>query len=74
MEALNTGRKDEERIKVRQSKYLNNLIEQDHRNIVSMKPMPFAYSVEGERSFPAFFKGIVACCKKNYVMPPLFQG
>lgn len=30
---LNAGREDDECIKVRQSKYLNNLIEQDHRNI-----------------------------------------
>ncbi|QLH61949.1 IS6 family transposase [Serratia symbiotica] len=30
---LNTGKPDEESITVRQSKYLNNLVEQDHRNI-----------------------------------------
>lgn len=30
---LNTGKPDEETITVRQSKYLNNLVEQDHRNI-----------------------------------------
>ncbi len=30
---LNTGKPDEETITVRQSKYLNNLIEQDHLNI-----------------------------------------
>ncbi|VEI19998.1 Integrase core domain [Serratia plymuthica] len=30
---LNTGREDDECIKVRQRKYLNNLVEQDHRNI-----------------------------------------
>ena len=30
---LNAGKPDEETITVRQSKYLNNLIEQDHRNI-----------------------------------------
>jgi len=30
---LNAGKEKEERITVRQSKYLNNLIEQDHRNI-----------------------------------------
>lgn len=30
---LNGGKPDEETITVRQSKYLNNLIEQDHRNI-----------------------------------------
>ena len=30
---LNTGKPDEETITIRQSKYLNNLIEQDHRNI-----------------------------------------
>lgn len=30
---LNAGKSDEETITVRQSKYLNNLIEQDHRNI-----------------------------------------
>lgn len=31
--ALNGGKPDEEIITVRQSKYLNNLVEQDHRNI-----------------------------------------
>lgn len=31
--ALNAGKPDEETITVRQSKYLNNLVEQDHRNI-----------------------------------------
>lgn len=31
--ALNAGKPDEETIVVRQSKYLNNLMEQDHRNI-----------------------------------------
>ncbi|WP_145563169.1 DDE-type integrase/transposase/recombinase, partial [Yersinia aldovae] len=30
---LNADKPDEEAITVRQSKYLNNLIEQDHRNI-----------------------------------------
>lgn len=30
---LNAGREKEERIAIRQSKYLNNLVEQDHRNI-----------------------------------------
>ncbi|MFC0139332.1 IS6 family transposase [Erwinia mallotivora] len=30
---LNAGKPDEETITVRQSKYLNNLVEQDHRNI-----------------------------------------
>ena len=30
---LNAGREDDECIKVRQNKYLNNLVEQDHRNI-----------------------------------------
>lgn len=30
---LNTGKFDEETIAIRQSKYLNNLVEQDHRNI-----------------------------------------
>ncbi len=30
---LNTGKSADESIRVRQSKYLNNLIEQDHRNI-----------------------------------------
>ncbi|AIA46969.1 ISYps1 transposase [Serratia sp. FS14] len=30
---LNVGKPDEETITVRQSKYLNNLVEQDHRNI-----------------------------------------
>ena len=30
---LNTGREKDDCIKVRQSKYLNNLVEQDHRNI-----------------------------------------
>lgn len=30
---LNAGKPEEEAIRVRQSKYLNNLIEQDHRNI-----------------------------------------
>jgi transposase-like protein len=30
---LNAGREDDKCIKVRQSKYLNNLVEQDHRNI-----------------------------------------
>jgi putative transposase len=30
---LNTGKSDEETITIRQNKYLNNLIEQDHRNI-----------------------------------------
>jgi transposase-like protein len=30
---LNAGRADEETITIRQSKYLNNLVEQDHRNI-----------------------------------------
>ncbi|WP_240116277.1 IS6 family transposase [Erwinia endophytica] len=30
---LNAGREDDKRIKVRQCKYLNNLVEQDHRNI-----------------------------------------
>lgn len=31
--SLNAGKPDEEAITVRQSKYLNNLVEQDHRNI-----------------------------------------
>ena len=31
--SLNVGKPDEESITVRQSKYLNNLVEQDHRNI-----------------------------------------
>ncbi|ERK05185.1 Transposase [Serratia fonticola AU-AP2C] len=31
--SLNTDKPDEEAITVRQSKYLNNLVEQDHRNI-----------------------------------------
>ncbi|MGP2408172.1 IS6 family transposase [Yersinia sp. 2553 StPb PI] len=30
---LNTNKPEEERITIRQSKYLNNLVEQDHRNI-----------------------------------------
>ncbi len=30
---FNAGKPDEETITVRQSKYLNNLVEQDHRNI-----------------------------------------
>ncbi|WP_336192627.1 DDE-type integrase/transposase/recombinase, partial [Hafnia paralvei] len=30
---LNAGKSDEETIAIRQSKYLNNLVEQDHRNI-----------------------------------------
>lgn len=30
---LNAGREDDECIEVRQNKYLNNLVEQDHRNI-----------------------------------------
>jgi transposase-like protein len=30
---LNVGRSDEETLTIRQSKYLNNLVEQDHRNI-----------------------------------------
>jgi len=30
---LNAGKPDEETITIRQSKYLNNLVEQDHRNI-----------------------------------------
>ncbi|CDL86739.1 IS6 family transposase [Xenorhabdus cabanillasii] len=33
LEALNRGKPEEEAIVVRQNKYLNNLIEQDHRNI-----------------------------------------
>jgi len=33
MATLNAGKPDEETITVRQSKYLNNLVEQDHRNI-----------------------------------------
>lgn len=33
LDALNAGKTDDETITVRQSKYLNNLIEQDHRNI-----------------------------------------
>lgn len=31
--SLNVGKPDEETIKVMQSKYLNNLVEQEHRNI-----------------------------------------
>ncbi|MBD8109508.1 MULTISPECIES: IS6 family transposase [Erwiniaceae] len=31
--ALNAGKPDEETIGIRQNKYLNNLVEQDHRNI-----------------------------------------
>ncbi|ERK05192.1 Mobile element protein [Serratia fonticola AU-AP2C] len=31
--SLNTDKPDEEAITIRQSKYLNNLVEQDHRNI-----------------------------------------
>lgn len=30
---LNAGKPEDERITVRQSKYLNNLVEQDHHNI-----------------------------------------
>jgi putative transposase len=38
---LNAGKSEEEAIKLRQSKYLNNLIEQDHRNIKRRtRPMP----------------------------------
>nr|UVN17726.1 Integrase core domain protein [Xenorhabdus vietnamensis] len=33
LETLNIGKPEEETIAIRQSKYLNNLIEQDHRNI-----------------------------------------
>jgi transposase-like protein len=33
MDTLNAGKGDDESIIVRQSRYLNNLIEQDHRNI-----------------------------------------
>ena len=33
LDTLNAGKGDEESIIVRQSRYLNNLIEQDHRNI-----------------------------------------
>ena len=33
MATLNAGKPDEETITGRQSKYLNNLVEQDHRNI-----------------------------------------
>lgn len=35
---LNAGKPDEETITVRQSKYLNNLVEQDHRNIKRRTP------------------------------------
>lgn len=31
--ALNAGQEKEESITIRQNKYLNNLVEQDHRNI-----------------------------------------
>ena len=38
---LNADKTDEESITVRQNKYLNNLVEQDHRNIKRrMRPMP----------------------------------
>ncbi|MFG6070410.1 IS6 family transposase [Stenotrophomonas indicatrix] len=33
LDTLNAGRPDEETITIRQNKYLNNLVEQDHRNI-----------------------------------------
>ncbi|KNA26168.1 integrase (plasmid) [Pantoea ananatis] len=33
LDTLNAGRPEEETITIRQSKYLNNLVEQDHRNI-----------------------------------------
>jgi putative transposase len=37
---LNAGKPDEEKITIRQSKYLNNLVEQDHRNIkCRIRPM-----------------------------------
>ena len=37
---LNAGKPDEETITIRQSKYLNNLVEQDHRNIkCRIRPM-----------------------------------
>ncbi|MCS4320780.1 transposase-like protein [Serratia sp. BIGb0234] len=38
---LNASKPEEETITIRQSKYLNNLIEQDHRNIVSVKAAPY---------------------------------
>ncbi|MCA7015415.1 DDE-type integrase/transposase/recombinase, partial [Dickeya dadantii] len=40
LDTLNAGKADEETIILRQSKYLNNLIEQDHRNIKQrIRPM-----------------------------------
>ena len=41
LSTLNAGKPEEETITVRQSKYLNNLVEQDHRNIKRRtRPMP----------------------------------
>lgn len=43
---LNAGKPDKEAITVRQSKYLNNLVEQDHRNI-----KPRIRPIQGSKSF-----------------------
>lgn len=71
---LNAGKPDEETITVRQNKYLNNLVEQDHRNIRRrIRPML------GFKSFPnaqTILTGIelIHMISKGQYQPPADDG
>lgn len=68
---LNADKPDEESITIRQNKYLNNLIEQDHRRIKRrIRPM---LGFKNFRRAQTLLAGIEVLCmlsKGQYVQPP----
>ena len=68
--ALNAGKPDEETITVRQSKHLNNLVEQDHRNIKRrIRPMPGFKSFRRAQTILAGIELIHMIRKEQYQHP-----
>lgn len=64
---LNAGREADDRIKVRQSKYLNNLIEQDHRNIKRrIRLMTGSNRSAGRRQFWRVLKSFTCYARDSF--------
>ncbi|SUY92711.1 Integrase core domain [Buttiauxella agrestis] len=72
--ALNAGKPDEETITVRQSKYLNNLLEQDHRNIKRRtRPMLGFKSFRRAQTIRAGIE-FIHMIRKGQFQPPAGDG
>jgi len=68
---LNAGKPDEETITVRQSKYLNNLVEQDYRKIKRrIRPMLGFKSFRRTQTIPTGVELIHIICKGNFITQP----